>query len=97
MKNQTLKIAAIMLFVSISCLVAQNQPKTKNQSQVKKEAAKKSYTFKTMKEKEKTVWLAYKKLTRNINDQSYPKDVLKVEKRELICLITAEVLDERAS
>ena len=98
MRNLAIKTTAILLFASMGSMFSQSKAQIKVQPQAKKESAKKKvYTFKTMQEKEMKAKAAYRKLIYNLKDASYPKDILELEKREMICIITAKVLEEKTS
>lgn len=95
MKSKIVKVVAVLIVFAASILNGQNQLKETSKS--KSENHKKCYTFKSYEEKEIRVRIAYRKLSYNLNDASYPKELLKAEKAEFVSLMKAKIVEERTT
>lgn len=92
MKTNIIKTVVILVLVTFLKLVGQTNNSTDTVVKCNTLISKTSYHFKNYKEKEMKVYKAYLKLYYSMNDKSYPKELLKKDKKEFIEILKGKIV-----
>lgn len=93
MRSNIFKAVTIIVLVTILKLVGQSNNSLGSYTNSSLILKKSKYVFRSMAEKEKKVYKTYLKLYFNMNDKTYPKEMLKKDKEEFVEILKGKIIN----